>query len=389
MKTTTEEIQRIAEEGAGKYFPAQMELLKRFASIDCGTGDEEGNRKVIEILEELLIPMGFELEYHHVPGTGTHLVGRLTPKKSDGKILLMAHLDTVFSEGDAGKHPFHIDGDWAYGLGIADCKGGLLTAIFAVKTMLDARLLPDKEIIFLLNCDEETGSPSSYRKGIFDKETGGADFAFSFEPTREQNGVYTFRGGLAEGTIHVTGKAAHAQLKYFEGSSATAELANLILKLIGKNDKSKKLLYNVAPISGGKKSVVIADEARAVFAAIFESAAGLEQAKKDVRALEAEGIVEGCHIKTDLTVLFPPMERTAGNQKAYRLVKSAGEIMGLELPESSTSGSADICYTTNAGVPSIDCLGPFMRDIHSFDESMRVSSIIERTKLFSIILGIV
>ena len=385
--STRENIVRVAREGAGRYFPSQMELLEKFSAIDCGSKNEAGNKKVVEMLESVFESMDIGLEHQYAPGIGTHLIGRIMPENNTGKIVLLAHTDTVFGEGETQKHPFRIEGDWAYGLGIADCKGGLLTSIFAVKIMQEANLLPDKEIVFLLNCDEEMGSPSS--KDIFKGIMEGAEFAFAFEPTREQNGVYTSRGGVAEGTIAVAGIAAHTQLRYDEGRSAVVELSNLILKLNQKNNRDKNPVYNVAPISGGRSPGVIADEAHAGFCAAFTSAEGLERAMKDIKALENEGIVEGCAIQTDFRLLFPPMERTEGNQKAYRLVKTAGEIMGLEVPEGSTPGSGDVCFASYCGVPSIDCLGPYMCDIHSVNERVRIPSIKERTELFAIVLGII
>ena len=379
------EVLKVAKEGADKYFSTQMDLLEKFSTIDCGSKNEIGNKRVIEILEKIFKPMGVELEYLQVPGLGTHLIGRLKPVKNTGKILILAHLDTVFPEGAALEHPFRIEGEWAYGLGIADCKGGLLTAIYAVKILQEADMLPDKEIIFLLNCDEEIGSPSS--KDLFRDVIKGADYAFAFEPTREQNGVYTSRAGVAEGTIDVIGKTAHAQLKYFEGSSATVELANLILKMVEKNDESIRLLYNVAPIKGGERPGIVAGNAHADFCVTLTSTEAVERAKNDVKSLEKEGIVDGCEISTSLEVLFPPMERTEGNQKLYQHVRSAGESMGLDLPEGATFGSGDACFSSYLDVPTVDCLGPFMCDIHNVNERMRISSLTERTTLFSIVLA--
>ena len=49
----------------------------------------------------------------HLHGTGTK------------KILLLAHMDTVYQRGMLAKQPFRIEGDRAYGLGIADDKQGV------------------------------------------------------------------------------------------------------------------------------------------------------------------------------------------------------------------------------------------------------------------------
>ena len=50
----TEQILQAAKEGAKKYFDEQVSLLTKFSSIDCGTCDEEGNKKIVAIVENLL-----------------------------------------------------------------------------------------------------------------------------------------------------------------------------------------------------------------------------------------------------------------------------------------------------------------------------------------------
>ena len=40
-----------------------------------------------------------------------------------------------FKKGDTAENPPHIEGDRFYGLGSADCKGGLLVSIYGVKIL--------------------------------------------------------------------------------------------------------------------------------------------------------------------------------------------------------------------------------------------------------------
>ena len=94
------------------------------------------------------------------PGLGTHLVARVRPEQRRGKVLLAAHLDTVFGPGFAEKHPFHIEGEWAHGLGAGDCKSGVLISLFGALILKKAGLLPPWELTYLFTCDEETGSRS-------------------------------------------------------------------------------------------------------------------------------------------------------------------------------------------------------------------------------------
>ena len=53
----------------------------------------------------------------------------------DKKILLIAHMDTVYLRGMLANQPFRIDGNRAYGLGISDDKQGVALILHAVKML--------------------------------------------------------------------------------------------------------------------------------------------------------------------------------------------------------------------------------------------------------------
>jgi glutamate carboxypeptidase len=94
------------------------------------------------------------------PQPGKSVVARFRGTGS-ARILLLAHMDTVYERGTAARQPFRVEGDRAYGLGIADDKSGVALALHAVAVLqsLDAR---DYGLItVLVNADEEISSPSS------------------------------------------------------------------------------------------------------------------------------------------------------------------------------------------------------------------------------------
>src|ERR1700687_2612343 len=47
-------------------------------------------------------------------------------------ILLMGHRDTVFPQGEAARRPFRVEGERAYGPGVADMKPGLVMNAFVL-----------------------------------------------------------------------------------------------------------------------------------------------------------------------------------------------------------------------------------------------------------------
>lgn len=382
-----ENVIRAARAGAKAAAPEQMEVLRQFAAIDCGTCDEEGNAQVVRLVEEQLRKIkGIEIEQVYSPGYGIHIIARLKPEKSCGKILLNAHMDTVFHRGDTAKHPYREEGDRAYGLGIVDCKGGLLVAIHAVRIMQEAGMLPEQEIVFLFNCDEEMGTPVGH--DVFDREIPGASMAFAFEPSREDNGVLTARKGNCSIKIEVFGKSAHSGVNYPDGRSAVVELAHKILRLYECNDKERGLYFNaVKPYGGESGEGIVPDYASAYAGVRVASADDIEQVKRILSKLEQEVYIEGTKTSIQIERIMVPMERNERNVNLYRMVRCVGELLGHDLPEQASGGCGDASYFSYKGVPVVDGLGAYMYKIHSTDESMRISSMEEKTALFAAVLG--
>ena len=211
-------LARIVRAGAEEMLPRQLALLEQICAIDSGTGNEAGNAAVTGLLEPVLSELGARTERVTEPGLGTHLVARVRPERPRGKVLLAAHLDTVFGPGFAEKHPFHIEGEWAHGLGAGDCKSGVLISLFGALILKKAGLLPPWELTYLFTCDEETGSRSGRK--VYAREAQDATLALVFEGGRERDGrprFVTSRRGVILGTVDVAGREAHAGKAYLEG----------------------------------------------------------------------------------------------------------------------------------------------------------------------------
>ena len=260
-------IQKIREKAAA-YLPEQTDLLMRMCAVDSESKHVPGNRQVVDMALEVLrtIP-GVQTEEVFCEGTGTHLIARIIPEHPKGKIILSAHLDTVFPVGYAAQYRPYIDEEnWLHGLGSGDCKAGFAVSAYAVRIASELGLLPDLEIVMLYTCDEEIGSPTA--KEVFRKEAEGADCAYVFESaveTEDGFGLVTQRDGVILGSLDIKGVEAHAGGAYLEGHSAVKELAHKILKYYSFNDYSREIFYNVAPISGGRPNGIVAGDAHMEF----------------------------------------------------------------------------------------------------------------------------
>ena len=386
-----EGLVRTALEGAERELPRMLELLEQICSVDSGTGNEAGNRQVIELLRPVLEELGAQVEEVPEPGLGVHLAVSLVPEhqKPKGKLLLAAHLDTVFGPGMAAEHPFHIEGDWAWGLGAGDCKSGVLIALFGALILKQAGLLPPWELKFLFTCDEETGSQSGQK--LYRREAAGTDCALVFEGGREsegQLGFVTARKGVILGEIHVTGKEAHAGKAYLEGRSAVLELAHQIIRLYSFNDLEKGIYFNVSPISGGRPNGVVAGEAQGQFCV-----AGLP-AQEDFRTVEGQlasmaqhVTVDGCTVDVTWHTLFPAMERTEESSLVCNKVIQAAQMMGLQAREIGDASATDGAWLSSIGVPTVDALSAMAEGIHTTQEHVSISSIRQRTALCAVAIA--
>lgn len=380
------EIAQAAKEGAAKYAEQELELLKKLSAIDCGTFDEEGNAKVIDTLRPVFSTLNAKVEERYVEGVGTHLIIRINPGSSKGKVMFSAHLDTVFSRGDAADNPWHVQGDWAYGLGIADCKGGVVTSLYGVKIMQEAGLLPEKEIVMIYNCDEEVGSPEG--KKIFQEEAKTTDMAFVFEPARGIGGILTERKGICAYSVKITGKTAHPGISYKEGRSAVIELAHQTLALYEKNDETLGIAYNITDVEGGSKSGGIPEYAKATVTTPLGTVDAINRVREDMTTVRDHVFVDGCSNEVEEEICHPYMPPSEENRQVYHLVKKAGELLGQELPEESTAGASDANLLCGYGIPVVCGLGPYMKDIHTVKEGLLIPSLQEKTALAAALVGI-
>lgn len=383
-----QKIRKLSE----KYLDDQVELLKQFAEIDCESKNVEGNRKVVDIARKILSNIaGIEMEEIFFDGTGTHLIARIKPENPNGKIVLNAHLDTVFPAGFAEKYPPYVDNEnWLHGLGVGDCKGGFAVSAFAVKIASELGLLPDKEIVMIYSCDEEIGSITS--REVFQKEASGAECAYVFESASKTDkgyGVVNERRGVILGELDIVGVEAHAGGAYLEGHSANKELAYKILKLYSFNDYDRQIYYNAAPISGGRPNGVVSGDAHMGFCcAGLPTNESFAEAEANIESLALNNEDPICRTTVSHRILFPALEKSKMGHRAYEIAAKAGEMLGITMEEKAEPTATDANWFCYYNIPAVDAFGPIQFGMHTTEEKVYIPSIKEKTELFTVMLAI-
>ena len=75
----------------------------------------------------------------------------------------------------------------------------------------------------------------------------------------------------------------------------------------------------------------------------------------------------------DERLVTPPLERTAAVAALAAQAAALGDALGSPVPETSTGGVSDGCWTAGAGLPTLDGLGPVGALDHSPDEYIEIA----------------
>ena len=205
-----------------------LDLLKQIVNIDSGTGDVAGGTKVAAILADRLKALGAEVrnEKSEVPDLPDNVVA-VFHGTGKGKILIIAHFDTVFGPGTVAGRPFSIDAsNRAHGPGVGDEKAGDVMALTALKILHDLNFKNYASITVLLDASEERGSPSCAK--LIKTLAKQSDVEFNMEPGDAPDVLTVWRKGASGIVIHVAGRAAHAGVAPQDGRNAAMELIHQI-----------------------------------------------------------------------------------------------------------------------------------------------------------------
>jgi glutamate carboxypeptidase len=214
--------------------PAVVDTLKSLVMIESGSSDVDGLAKIAMLLDDRLKALGFKTERRKAtPGVGADIVVGTLTGSGKRRIVLQAHMDTVYEKGILLSQPYKQDGNKLYGPGIADDKGGIAVILHALQILKDAGWKDYAALTVLFNPDEEIGSRGS---GEFISATADqADVVLSFEPTAAKavakgESLLLGAAGIAAVTLEVKGRAAHAGAAPDMGRNAIIEISHQMLQ---------------------------------------------------------------------------------------------------------------------------------------------------------------
>lgn len=306
------------------------------------------------------------------------------PGQKSGQVLALGHSDTVWPLGTLGSMPFREADGRLWGPGVLDMKSGIVFFLFAVEALRELEIPVASKVLLQLNPDEEVGSEES--RELTEENAAASTAVLVLEPgTGLEGKLKTARKGVGDFTVTVHGRASHAGVDFQAGASAVLELARQIDHIASFTQINRGITVNPGVISGGSRSNVVAAEARAevdIRILKLKDAAGLEEKFRSLKPFDSR-----CTIEVSGGLNRPPMERSAGIVKLFRLAQKLGRELGVQVEESATGGGSDGNFTAALGIPTLDGLGGVGEGAHAVNESILVDRMVDRAALIGKLLA--
>jgi glutamate carboxypeptidase len=384
------------------------DMLQRWVDQNSGTMNLAGVEAVRRMVEPEFTALGFRTEWIDMKAAGRagHLVARHAGKRNGKRLLLIAHLDTVF-EPDSPFQRWTRQGDLAHGPGAGDDKGGIAVIVAALRAMQAAGTLKQSNItVFLTGDEEDAGSPLTISRRDLIAEGKKADVALDFEDLSTENGQdmgSIARRSAGSWTVTVTGRSAHSAGVGPGDYGAIYELARIIDQF-RRELPEDKLTYNVGLIGGGQSADMDKGRIRLEATGKTNIIAATAVARGDLRAISQDQIdrtrakmraivaqsLKGAHAEISFDEdAYPPMPPTEANRALLARLNVVNADMGLaamgEL-DPAKRGAGDISFVA-ADVDGLVGLGPASEGSHTAKEAVDIPSIFKQAKRAAILMS--
>lgn len=377
MPSATPEQQAAVLGWLDQQRPAMTALLETLVNIDSGSYNKAGVDAVGKAIEDWFAAEGIATDRVPHGEFGDCIRAHVSGGEGNRPVLLMGHRDTVFPDGEAGRRPFTVQGDIAYGPGVADMKAGLVMNAFVLAAFKRFGGAP-YPLTGLYTSDEEIASPSS--RPVIETEARNARAVFNAEPGRESGNVVTGRKGASFFKFRITGVPAHSGGQHEKGISAIGELAAKITALHALTDYEVGTTVNVGIVSGGSAVNMVAPHAEAGVDVRFKTMAARDAVWERITRILETATIPGTTAEITESRGFLPLTQSPESKAIFDVYTRAGAECGLTIGGEFSGGSADSGFTAQVGAPTVCGTGPVGGRAHTPEEFMRLDTMVPRAK---------
>ncbi|MBI4257524.1 MAG: M20 family metallopeptidase [Thaumarchaeota archaeon] len=370
-----------------------VRLTSELVKIPSVTGKEG---EAADYVEAYMRKMGMETVIDEAAPGRRNIVGRLRGSSGSPILIFNGHTDVV-PPGDVSRwsvDPFGalIKDGRLYGRGSSDMKGGLASALAAVKSIVDLGLKLKGDVIVEAVVDEEAGGRAGTGRLTIDKPVKG-DFVVVAEPTDLE--LQTAHKGDFGMEIRIEGKSAHASTPEV-GVNAIHKMINLTNKILSipKKNKWDKRAHpllgppyiTISVIEGGLQRNMIPDRCKIVIdRRTLPKKDSVAIAKKEIEEVISEAKAEDPQLRISYNSILEleAMETDVNEPIVKNMINAISQATGAVVKPTGFRAFTDAhFYSENLGIPVV-MYGPGrLQQAHSADEYVEISQLIAATKVY-------
>ena len=372
-----------------------LDTLRDLVNIESGSSDYEGVTRIGQLIGQRLRALGGEVEF--VPSAADMPRFENTPAKiadsvvarfrgrGTARILLLAHMDTVYERGMLAKQPFRIDGDKAFGLGIADDKHGVAVILHTLSTLKAIGFDRYGLITVLISPDEEIASPAE--RELITATAAQHDITFSCEGAGQDDHISLATTGIELAILTVTGRASHAGQAPEAGRNALYELSHQLLQLRDLSNAATGVKVNWTVSKAGSVPNAIPEHAQAIADMRANRMDDFKGVQEEIRRRIRNTLIPDTTVEVRFEEYFPPLPvREQSMRAAEQARRIYGEIgLTLKVATESSGGGTDAAFAAmRTQAPVLEHFGLKNFGAHSNNaEYVEISSIEPRLYLLT------
>ena len=314
---------------------AYLQTLKKLVHIESGSKDIAGLNQMANTVAQQLKTVGAEVNIvqptdiyrmDDTPEKVGPMVKAVLKGKGKSRIMMIAHMDTVYQRGMLKDQPFKVDGNKVYGLGIIDDKQGVAAILHILSTLKKLNYQDYGTITVLMNSDEEISSPAS--RQLITETARDQDVVFSFEGGGKDGNLRLATSGIGAVYLDIKGKSSHAGVKPEAGVNALTELSHQILQMqdLSKPETGLKLNWTVA--EAGETRNVIPEVAKAQADVRALKVSDFQEVEKILQQRIQNKKLADSQVSVKFEVRRPPLQVS---DAAKQLAEKAQQIYKTEL----------------------------------------------------------
>jgi glutamate carboxypeptidase len=355
-------------------------LLKQLVETESPSHDKAAVDRVGAIVAGQAGHLGAAVELVHNRTNGDHVIARWEGGKPG--ILMLCHMDTVFPVGTLARMPFREAQGRIHGPGVLDMKAGIVISLTSMAQLVTSKVSLPYAVTLLCTSDEEIGSPSS--RGLIEELARGSSLVLVMEAAMPDGALKTWRKGVGEFEVRVTGRAAHAGGAHAEGRNAIEEMAHQVLAIQKLTDYEAGTTLNVGVVQGGTVTNVVPEEA---VAQVDVRISRPEEWGRITAAMNSlQPVLDGTALQVHGVLNRPPMPFDERAQATFARAREIAAPLGLKLEAGGTGGGSDANFVAPLGIPVLDGLGAVGDGYHSEREFILADSLPERASLLAALL---